>query len=131
MSVHCPCGHQRPFDDCCQRFISGLLVPETAEELMRSRYSAYAKGFADYLVETHDPDTRAPGLRESVARWAASVQFTRLTIRDREDGGALHQTGIVAFEAQFVERGRIQTMRERSRFRRHGGRWVYTAGTPA
>ncbi|MGE5622105.1 MAG: SEC-C metal-binding domain-containing protein, partial [Bacillota bacterium] len=35
----CPCGSGRNYAACCGRFIEEGLVPRSAEELMRSRYS--------------------------------------------------------------------------------------------
>ncbi|MFQ9135082.1 MAG: SEC-C metal-binding domain-containing protein, partial [Haemophilus parainfluenzae] len=33
----CPCQSSLSYEDCCGRFHSGNLFPETAEQLMRSR----------------------------------------------------------------------------------------------
>jgi hypothetical protein len=38
----CPCGSGGLYKACCGRFHEGSAVPATAEELMRSRYSACA-----------------------------------------------------------------------------------------
>ena len=52
MSRPCPCTSKKPYDRCCGPYHSGGKVPETAEQLMRSRFSAYALGKADYLRTT-------------------------------------------------------------------------------
>ncbi|MFT5430018.1 MAG: SEC-C motif-containing protein, partial [Myxococcota bacterium] len=104
----------------------------TAEILMRSRYSAYARGEVDYVVRTHDPEKRLPALRESVAKWAAGAQFKKLEVLDTEAGGESDQRGIVEFEATFIEEGESRTLRERSSFIRRQGRWFYSKGiTPS
>ena len=36
--------------------------PETAEALMRSRFEAYKRGDADWVLASWHPDTRPPGL---------------------------------------------------------------------
>ena len=38
----CPCGSGTPYDGCCDRLHRGAAQAGTAEELMRSRYAAYA-----------------------------------------------------------------------------------------
>ena len=68
----CPCGSGRPYEDCCGPYIAGKAKPATAEALMRSRYTAYAKKEIDYIVqsclrdEEHDIDV------EATRRWAES-----------------------------------------------------------
>ena len=47
---NCYCGNSIPFQDCCEPYIKGITNAPTAEKLMRSRYSAFATGAADYLV---------------------------------------------------------------------------------
>jgi len=99
---------------------------------MRSRYSAYARGEVDYLVDTHAPETRDPDLRKHVAAWAASARFTRLEVVATEAGGVGDRTGTVTFVAHFEEGGVARVMSERSRFRRDAELgWVYESGTAA
>ena len=56
----CPCGTGSNFSACCGRLLSGQVQARTAEELMRSRYSAYALGDLDYVFRTWHPKTRPP-----------------------------------------------------------------------
>lgn len=44
------------WQDCCGRYHSGAEIAPTAEATMRARYSAYAKGIVDYVVDTFHPD---------------------------------------------------------------------------
>ena len=37
----CPCGLPSPYADCCGPLIRGTGYADTAEDLMRSRYTAY------------------------------------------------------------------------------------------
>ncbi len=85
---------------------------------MRSRYSAFVVGDGDYLWRTWHPSTRP----ESVT--AHGVEWTGLTILDVVDGGTGDQEGVVEFEAAH----RDGALRERSRFARRGGRWMYVDG---
>lgn len=86
---------------------------------MRSRFSAFAVGDADYLLATWHPSTRPAELTLD-----ADMRWYRLDILDRVAGGPLDATGIVEFEAFFrgTEPG---SQRERSTFAREAGRWLY------
>ena len=124
----CPCDSGETYGACCEPFIDRRAKPPTAEALMRSRYSAFARGEVDYLVATHDPAKRVASLREQVAKWAAGATFTGLEIHDTERGGPDDTTGIVEFTARFTEKGAERNLRERSRFRRIDGAWFYVDG---
>ena len=52
----CPCGTEFPYTDCCGPLIRGTSPADTAEDLMRSRFTAFAKGLGDYLEQTKYPD---------------------------------------------------------------------------
>ena len=47
----CPCGSQQTFENCCQPLLAGMAFADTAEALMRSRYSAFSTGNIDYLID--------------------------------------------------------------------------------
>ena len=65
-----PCGSELEFSDCCNRSLSGDSLPASAEELMRSRYSAFVLGNEAYLLGTWHPDTRPSRvLFDSEQRW--------------------------------------------------------------
>lgn len=96
----------------------------TAEQLMRSRYSAFALLDAGYLLRTHHPDT-APA--ELVLD--PEMQWRRLDIVSTVRGGPLDTEGTVEFTAYYrhgAEHGRLH---ETSRFVREGGLWFYVDGT--
>jgi SEC-C motif-containing protein len=118
----CPCGREKSYAECCGALHAGKRQAATAEELMRSRYSAFAKGQIDYLVETQHPSR--PVDRKALARSAREAPWTGLTILDTEGGSLIDTTGVVEFEARWVG----GSMRERSRFTRLDGRWVYVDG---
>ena len=56
--TNCYCGSSDTFENCCEIYIKGIQKPATAEALMRSRYSAFATGEADYLVATTHSSSR-------------------------------------------------------------------------
>ncbi|MFJ4566893.1 YchJ family protein [Streptomyces caelestis] len=115
----CPCGLPQAYEACCGRYHSGTAAAPTAEALMRSRYSAFVKGDAGYLLRTWHPRTR-PGTLEldPRTRWAG------LEILDTSDGSAFHSGGTVEFRASY----RGGSLHERSRFERVDGAWVYVDG---
>ncbi len=95
---------------------------------MRSRYSAYAVGAVDYLGESLHPEHRSDWDRDATARWAERSAWLKLEIVDTEAGGVDDDEGVVEFIARFTERGQPKQHHERSRFRRHEGRWYYVDG---
>ncbi|ESQ02386.1 SEC-C domain-containing protein [Streptomyces sp. PVA_94-07] len=65
----CPCGTGRTYGECCGRFHAGSAEAATAEQLMRSRYAAFATRDAAYLLRTwhpHPPRRAGPGRRDAV-----------------------------------------------------------------
>ncbi len=116
----CPCGLGEPYALCCGRFHDGTQHAPTAELLMRSRFSAFAVGDTAYLLRTWHPDTRPPRLGLD-----PDQEWTRLEILGRTGGGLLQNEGTVEFRAHYRHLGQTDSMRENSRFRREGGRWLY------
>jgi SEC-C motif domain protein len=95
----------------------------TAEALMRSRYSAFALGDADYLLRTWHPSARPASLDLPTDR-----RWTRLRVLATERGGPDDADGVVEFRAHFRDRGEPGTLTERSRFSRADGEWRYLDG---
>ncbi len=122
----CPCGTGLPHAECCGRLHDGTAAAATAEQLMRSRYSAFAVGDPAYLLATWDPATR-PGTLEL----DTGVRWTGLEVLATTGGGLLDATGTVTFRAHARAGGEEHVQAERSRFRRVDGRWVYVDGDPA
>ncbi len=124
----CPCGSGHAFRDCCERALVGVAPAPTAEALMRSRYTAFALGAIDYLIDTQAPEKRLPGEAELLAEQTQLTHWTGLTILSTRRGGPFDSTGEVAFEARFEAEGQRGMLRENSRFRRDKGRWFYVDG---
>ncbi len=118
----CPCGglHHDAYDACCGPLLRGERQAATAEELMRSRYTAYAVGDLDHLWRTWHPRTRPA--REALT---AGPRWRRLTVLRTEAGGPQDDNGVVEFRAEHDSpRG---SLHEVSAFERRGGRWMYVA----
>jgi SEC-C motif-containing protein len=105
---------------CCGPFHRGESQARSAEELMRSRYSAFAHGDADYLFRTWHPRTRPDDVTID-----PRITWTGLEVIDSVAGGPDDDRGEVEFKAFFESAGRADSLHERSRFERRAGRWFY------
>lgn len=52
----CACGSDKQYGKCCRRFHAAQASPQGAEELLRSRYSAYAYRLPSYIMNTTHPN---------------------------------------------------------------------------
>ncbi len=106
----------------------GKTRAQTAEQLMRSRYSAYALKLSDYLLETTHPEKRTTDLRQAISAWAAQSEFYRLEILSTRQGQATDKIGKVEFIASYRQQGQDRRLSELSRFKRYRKLWVYLDG---
>lgn len=120
--MNCPCGDRAAFADCCGRFHAGAAAP-TAEALMRSRYSAFVLGDADYLLATWHSSTRP---ERDALRINPAVRWLGLEVKcASEDGDA----ATVEFIARSKRGGSpAERLHETSQFLREDGRWFYVDG---
>ena len=128
MSRPCPCTSKKPYDRCCGPFIAGTALPDTAEQLMRSRFSAYALGKVEYLIQTRPEAKRAEEDREELKVYCKSVSCVGLKIVAKEKGAKGDETGVVTFHASLQANGHRSLHIETSNFERENGRWVYVDG---
>jgi SEC-C motif-containing protein len=119
----CPCGTGLPLTECCGRLHDGTATAATAEQLMRSRYSAFALGDREYLLATWHPTTRPRTLDLD-----RDVLWTGLDVVATRAGALLDRDGTVEFHAHYVVAGRTGAQHETSRFLRDGGQWRYLDG---
>ena len=97
----CPCGGG-VYRLCCAPLHRGLKRAETAEELMRSRYSAFARTEVGYLLATHPEPGRDDKLRRAeLLRSCRQTHWLGLTIREVRAGGSDDLEGTVEFEARY------------------------------
>ena len=124
----CVCGAGDATETHCGPLLRGERRAETAEELMRSRYAAYALGNVGYIVETHDPEKRTEVDRKNTELWSKQSEWLGLEVLATEKGGPSDETGFVEFVARYKLRGVTVNHRERAEFRRHNGHWVFVDG---
>ncbi len=118
----CPCGSTLTYAGCCGPLHDGERLAATAEELMRSRYSAFVVGDEAHLYRTWHPRTRPNEVDLDDTQWLG------LRVVDVRGGTAADEEGTVAFAARWVQGGRRGTLRETSHFVRRAGRWFYLDG---
>lgn len=121
--MNCHCGSGSSYQACCGRFLSGEQWPETAEALMRARYSAYVEGEDGFLIDSWHP-LSCPSQFES----NLNQQWLGLKILAVNQGRPGDGSGSVEFVATFKVSGKVETLHEVSEFVREQGRWCYLSG---
>lgn len=121
----CPCGRDKLYADCCARPHQNLVFAETAEDLMRSRYTAFVKGMGDYLMKSHHSRTKVNINKQELIDWARSVEWLGLEIIRTSKGGKDDREGLVEFKAHFKEGRKRRVLHQHAKFSREFGCWVY------
>ena len=118
----CYCGNSISFQDCCESYINGFANAPTAEKLMRSRYSAFATGAADYLVNTTHISKRRLHNKKDILAWSQANKRLKLEVL------ASTET-TVTFKAYFLDENlKAQVHYEHSTFKLENGKWFYVDG---
>lgn len=121
----CPCGRNFTYQNCCGLAHLNRTQAKTAEDLMRSRYTAFTLADGGYLLESHHASTRPVDEMAEIVSWAKSVKWVKLEIVKTIDGGANDEVGFVEFKAHLLEGGKKVVMHQKSKFVRENGLWVY------
>ncbi len=128
MSDKCPCCSAMQYSLCCAPWLDGTANPPTPEALMRSRYTAYVKQRADYLVDSWHSSARQPNLHSALEESFRDTEWLSLNVIAQETGSHLNE-GFVTFFARYRDNQRTGAIHERSRFLREDHRWYYIDGT--
>lgn len=123
-STGCHCGQPLPYAACCGRYHHGEL-PARAEQLMRSRYSAFVLQLEPYLLQSWASDTRPVSLDLSADD---GVKWLGLQVLATSGGAEGDDSGTVEFVARYKVGGRAYRLHETSRFCREDGAWRYIDG---
>ena len=125
----CPCCSGEKYSKCCKPFHEGIL-PKSALELMRSRFSAYVLNLPDYIVATTHP--ASPEYSEdkfswkrSISRFSKSSSFQKLEILDFKEKNTV---ATVVFTAYLSQDGHDATYTEKSYFEKASHKWLYRGG---
>ncbi len=120
----CPCGSGLSYTTCCQPIIDDYRPATTAEQLMRSRYSAFALKNSPHIQASWHPKTRPISLNFD----DHPVQWLGLEIHTCQDGQANDTSGSVEFTSSYLENGQLCRLREISQFVMEDKRWFYLRG---
>ena len=123
----CHCGSQKLYKKCCFPFISGSLKPETPEQLMRSRYSAFCIKDVEYLISTHHSTKQEINEREILAQTINETQWLGLKVLKTDKSQINQGIGYVEFAA-FYKNNKIEQLHENSKFIYENAQWYYFDG---
>ena len=127
-SEPCPCKSGKTFGECCGPILSGKSKAETAEALMRARYSAYASGAVEFLKSSATEASRAEFDEDTARAWSRTAQWHGLEIIRTEGGQADDTTGVVEFRALYSEGDEFCNHHEVARFVRDADGWKFEDG---
>jgi SEC-C motif-containing protein len=120
----CPCGSALPFSACCGPILENHALAETAEALMRSRYTAFVQKHEPHILASWHARTRPKSLNFD----DHPVVWLGLQIHDRQEGAASDSSGTVDFTTSYLENGQLCRLREKSEFLKEDGLWFYLRG---
>jgi len=126
----CPCGSELSYAECCEPVIKGEKTAETAEQLMRSRYTAYVKTEIDYLLTSLHPDQRKD-FDPKVPFVGRERQVAETRNHRGKTGDAEDTEGEVEFIATFMQNEKLMKHHELASFRKEEGKWYFVDGKAA
>ena len=126
-NLFCPCGSVL-YSQCCQPLHIGKTKAQSAEQLMRSRYSAFAKYEIDYIVKTTALGQQQALDVKAIADWSKANQWLKLEIvKAQEKLDKNHAQ--VEFKAHYVDQNshtqQVEIHHEISHFVRHENEWYF------
>jgi SEC-C motif-containing protein len=118
----CYCGSSLSFENCCEPYLKNQQKAPTAEALMRSRYSAFATGAADYLVSTTHSSQRKFHNKKDILEWSKSNHWIKLEV-------VASSETTVTFKAYYIDSElKAQIHHEHSTFIFEKDSWYYVDG---
>lgn len=118
----CYCGNNVSFQNCCEPYIKGIKNTPTAETLMRSRYSAFATGAEDYLVNTTHISKRRFHNKKDILDWSQANKWLKLEVLASTEN-------TVTFKAYYLDENlKAQVHYEHSTFKLENEKWFYVDG---
>ena len=121
--MDCPCCTGASYQDCCQPFIEGVSFPKTAQELMRSRYTAFSLNNPDYIGKTQAGRAAEDYDPEGTSEWIKTCNWKSLEILNTKTLSPIRSS--VEFIAHYEEKGSPRTIHEDSLFQYMNDRWYY------
>ena len=115
----CFCGSHKNFSSCCQPFIEQKKTPKTPEQLMRSRFSAYAVGNGQYIYDTYAKSSQLSQSVKDINDWSKACTWIALQIYSINNNNVIISESAeqyIEFSAFYIEDNILYELRENSRF---------------
>ncbi|WP_180081089.1 MULTISPECIES: YchJ family protein [unclassified Acinetobacter] len=122
-NIDCPCG-QGNYANCCQPLHLGVVKAATAEQLMRSRYSAFAQHEIDYIVQTTAKGQQQALDVAAIRDWSESNQWLKLEVVQAQEKLDKNHAQ-VEFKAHYHDGQQAQEHHEISHFVKYAGAWYF------
>ena len=113
-NLSCPCGSAH-YAECCQPLHLGQNKAKTAAQLMRSRYSAFAKHEIDYIVQTTALGQQQALDVKAISDWSKANQWLSLEVVQAQEKLDKNHAQ-VEFKAHFHDGQQAQIHHEVSHF---------------
>ncbi len=123
----CPCGSGKDFEACCGPILDGQPA-ETAEALVRARYTSYVVEKTEFLFDTMAPAVRAELDPVESARIAKEADWHGMEVRSVRPAPDDDAVTEVEYIAKFRLDGQVRVHHERARLRRDDGAWMVHDG---
>jgi len=126
----CPCGSLKKYKKCCKVFHDGS-NSKTAEQLMRSRFTAYILNDAEYIIKTthrdnQDYTSNIESWKKDIINFSDDTDFVKLEIFESIEG---KEESFVKFRATLQQDNLDASFNENSRFLKIDNKWLYVDGT--
>jgi len=120
----CYCGQSGSFDSCCGRIHADIALADTAESLMRARFSAYRIDNLDFIRQSWHSSTCPAQVEPN----EEGFMWSGLEVIDTQAGSPADEKAEVEFIASYSLNGHEGKLHERSQFAREHGQWRYLDG---
>eukprot|EP00667_Euglena_gracilis_P017372 EG_transcript_18295 len=136
----CACGSLKPYAECCQPYHREEKYPETAVDLLRARFSAFANKKKNFIKISTDPEhlviRKVPANRliDEIEFSCSKFFYDKLAIMNDEPGEVEGEHWVkfrywyrftADVRGQGAKVGEQRSQTERSLFRKRDGRWRY------
>ena len=125
---NCPCQSGKPYGECCGPIVSGEAKAETAEALMRARYTAYVVGDVSFLKTSATRSVQAEFDERASTIWSQTAEWHGLEILKTEGGQKGDKTGVVEFRALYTANDEFCNHHEVSKFVKEKDGWKFADG---
>ena len=122
----CKCGTGKNYLQCCGKYIDNLELPQNPQQLMQSRYTAYAMCNIEYIAKTMCGRASQGFNIQDTLLWAKQILWLKLEVLDSRIEEP--NKGFVEFRAYFSQNNKNYVLHEISEFHRKNNKWFYVDG---